>query len=148
MRDSVEITGPEGARIRATIIPDGYFCLHDGKYVYHNFLEVDMGTETAKSSKFGRRDFSRKILGYLAYYNSGLYQRKYGPEQQDEELPMRVLTVTTSPKRMTSLKAVAEAAGAGKQFWFTTFDRLDSETVLHEPIWEVAGREKLHSLIW
>ena len=148
IRDSVEITGPEGARIRATIVPDGYFCLRDGEYEYHNFLEVDMGTETGKSSKFGRRDFSRKIRGYCAYYKTGLYQQKYAPEQRHDDLPMRVLTVTTSPKRMANLKAVAEAAGAGEQFWFTTFDRIQPETVLTEPIWEVAGGEDLHSLTW
>ena len=80
MRDSVEIVGPKGARIKATVIPDGFFVLDTGDHHYFNFLEVDLGTETGRSSKFGRRDFSRKILAYLAYYESGIYAQKYDPE--------------------------------------------------------------------
>jgi hypothetical protein len=155
MRDSVEIVGPRGARHRVTIVPDGYFCLNDGQYEYHNFLEVDMGTETGRSSKFGRRDFSRKIRGYLGYYNSGKYQQKYDPDQEYDDLPMRVLTVTTGRKRMANLKQVTEnvlkeakSASAGSLFWFTTFEMVTPETVLSEPIWEVAGQDGRAQLVW
>jgi len=148
MRDSVEIRGPAGAKLTITIVPDGYFFLTAGSYDYHCFLEVDMGTETAKSSKFGRRDFSRKMLGYQAYWKSGLYDKRYDPEGKYKGLPMQVLTVTTSGARLASLKRVAEEAGAGEEFCFTTFDRISPETVLTAPIWSVAGKEGLHSLIW
>ena len=148
MRDSVNIVGPKGARVKATVVPDGFFVLNAGDYDYFNFLEVDMGTETGKSSKFGRRDFSRKILAYLAYYESGLYEEKYDPENRYEDFPMRVLTVTTGPKRMANLKTVAEGAGAGEQFWFTTLDQVSPESVLQKTIWEIAGQEGLYSLVW
>lgn len=148
MRDSVTIYGPTGAPLKVTIVPDGYFFLTADSYDYHCFLEVDMGTETAKSSKFGRRDFSRKMLGYLEYYKSGLYKKKYDPEGGYEALQMCVLTVTTSEARLASLKRVAEEAGAGEQFCFTTFGRVSPETVLTAPIWYLAGEEGLHSLIW
>lgn len=148
MRDSVEIVGPKGARIKATVIPDGFFVMDTGDYHYFNFLEVDLGTETGKSSKFGRRDFSRKILAYLAYYESGLYAQKYDPDEEYEEFPMRVLTVTTGPKRLANLKSISEDAGAGHQFWFTTFDQVSPETVLNRPIWEIASQEGLFPLVW
>ena len=148
MRESVEIVGPTGVRIKATVIPDGFFCLNVGDYEYFNFLEVDMATETGKSTKFGRRDFSRKIHAYLAYYESGLYERKYDPEQRYEEFPMRVLTVTTGLKRMANLKEVSEDAGAGQQFWFTTFDQISPASILNKPIWEIAGQEGRFPLVW
>ena len=148
MRDSVEIRSPTGAPLKVTIVPDGYFFLNADGYDYHYFLEVDMGTETAKSSKFGRRDFSRKMLGYQAYWKSGLYDKRYDPEGKYEGLPIQVLTVTTSEARVATLKRVAEEARAGEQFCFTTFGRISPETVLVAPIWSVAGKEGLHSLIW
>jgi hypothetical protein len=148
MRDSVEIVGPKGARAQATIVPDGYFRLDAGEYDYFGFLEVDMGTETGKSSKFGRRDFSRKILAYQEYYRSGLYQQKYDPDNRYEEFRMLVLTVTTSPRRMVNLKAVAEASGARDVFWFTTFDQVTPTSVLEKPIWMIAGQEGNFPLVW
>ena len=114
---------PVKAPIKVKIVPDGYFVLHDGEYEYHNFLEIDMGTETARSSRFGRNDYTRKILGYQAYHRSGKYRRHFDPDGMYDELPMRILTVTTSLKRLATLKAAAEAVGAGAQFWFTTFRR-------------------------
>ena len=148
MQDSVELVGPQGARVRATIIPDGYFRLSAGNYDYCSFLEVDMGTETVRSSKFGRRDFSRKILGYREYYRTGLYQQKFDQEHRYEEFPMLVLTVTTSAQRMANLKAVAETCGAGEEFWFTTFDQVTPRSVLERPIWEIAGQDGRFSLVW
>jgi hypothetical protein len=139
MRDSVVIVGPNGSRIKASIVPDGHFCLEGEDSEYHHFLEVDMGTETGLSSKFGRRDFSRKIRGYIAYWKHGLYQKKYDPQHQHDNLPMWVLTITTGPKRLANLKAVAESAGAHDSFYFTTFDRVVAKSVLTEPIWEIAG---------
>ena len=65
-----------------------------------------------------------------------------------EEFPMLVLTVTTSPKRMSNLKKVAEDSGAGEVFWFTTFDQVTPRSVLDERIWEIAGQDGCHSLIW
>jgi hypothetical protein len=148
MRDSVELVGPRGARIKASVVPDSFFCLNVGEYDYFNFLEIDMGTETGKSSKFGRRDFSRKIMAYLAYYRTGLYEKKYDPEQRYEDFPMRVLTVTTGRKRLANLKSISEDAGADQQFWFTTFDQVKPQSVLNEPIWEIAGQDGLFALVW
>ena len=42
----------------------------------------------------------------------------------------------------------AEEARAGEQFCFTTFGRISPETVLTAPIWSIADKDGLHSLIW
>lgn len=148
MRDSVEIRGPSGVTLKVTIVPDAYFFLTAGEFDYPFFLEIDMGTETARSSKFGRRDFTRKILGYLAYDESGLYSAKYDPEGRYGGLPMRVLTVTTSEARLATLKRAAEEVGADERFCFTTFGRISPESVLTGPIWDVAGGDGLRALVW
>ncbi|MCA9938212.1 MAG: replication-relaxation family protein [Anaerolineales bacterium] len=142
MRDSVEIVVHQGRRSRATIVPDGYFLLTDNTYDYHHMLEVDMGTETLRSSRYNRRDFARKIRGYLAYWQSGKYTARYQTEA------MRVLTVTTSEKRLANLVRVTEGVGGGQQFWFTTFAKVTPADVLTQPIWVVAGEDREHALIW
>lgn len=142
MKDRVEISTPQGKRKPVAIVPDGYCLLSVGEHNYHNFLEIDMGTVTGQSSNYGRRDFSRKIRGYIAYGTSGQYQERYQAQS------MRVLIVTTGEKRMENLKAVAEKAGGRDQFWFTTFDKINEDSVLSVPIWAVAGREERHPLVW
>ena len=49
---------------------------------------------------------------------------------------------------MENLKAVTEKAGGRDQFWFTTFDKINEDSVLSMPIWAVAGREERHPLVW
>jgi hypothetical protein len=83
----------------------------------------------------------RKVRAYMAYYRSGQYHARYGTRS------LRVLTVTTSQKRLANLKASTEQAGGGPMFWFTTFDRVNTENILSAPIWQVAGDKGNHSLI-
>ena len=94
-----------------------YFLLTDGEYDYHHFLEVDMGTES-------RKKFSGKITRYLAYYETGSYQKKYNTNV------MRILTVTTSQKRMKNLKELTEKLEGDSQFWFSTFQDVMPGTVV------------------
>lgn len=143
MKTSVEIWSPQGRLTRVSIIPDGYCRLADGDDRIHLFLEADRGTRTNESRNYRSRDFARKIRGYLAYYSSGHYQEKYTAEL------MTILTVTVSQKRMVNMKKVVERidVGNGDHFWFTTFDRIEPQTVLTEPIWEVAGRNDSYSIL-
>ena len=60
----------------------------------------------------------------------------------------RVLTVTTGEKRAANLKAITEREGGKGKFWFTTLAQVTPETVLTMPIWQKAGSDELHSLIW
>ena len=142
MKDSVEISTPQGRKMKVTIVPDGYFLLAAGEHNYHNFLEIDMGTVTGRSDNYSRRTFSRKIRGYIAYGSSDQYKERYQAES------MRLLTVTTGKKRMENLISVTESVGGGELFWFTTFDMINAQTVLTAPIWTVATREGRFPLVY
>jgi hypothetical protein len=73
------------------------------------FLEADLGTESTER-------FKKKIIAYRNYWKSGKYQEKYGFKS------FRVLTVTTSEKRLNNLVAMACDCGAKGMFLFTTQD--------------------------
>lgn len=143
MKDVVTLTGSEGRSERAAVVPDGYFRLATAGDAYNCFIEIDKRTVTGEASVWGRRDWSRKIKVYLVYYNSGSYERRYGTAD------MRVLTVTTGERRRDNLREIAsKVAGAqAPRFWFSTFGQVVPETVLTAPIWAVAGKDGLHSLI-
>ena len=60
---------------------------------------------------------------------------------------LRVLTVTTSEKRLSNLKLVTESAGGRELFWSSTFDQATAESVSTDPIWQVAGEGGLKCLL-
>lgn len=140
MKARVTIKTSKGRDLQYTVVPDGYFQLfvsnETDRYEYRHLIEIDMGTES------GRR-FSRKLKGYLSYWESGQYRDRYGTDI------LRVLIVTTGEKRMKNLKEIAERVGVmDGVFYFTTFDRISAETVLTAPVWEIAGHEGRFTLIW
>ena len=141
-KHSVTLLGPKGGKERAAVVPDGYFVLDAGKHIYHDFLEMDLGTVTGEAGAWGRRDWRRKVAAYLEFARSGQYEALYQARK------WRVLTVTTSQARLKNLVAATEKAGGKANFWFTTLDKLASQSILVEPIWQLAGREELRSLIW
>ncbi|MBM3315922.1 hypothetical protein FJY71_08845, partial [candidate division WOR-3 bacterium] len=140
MKDYVTIDQSGGRTRRAAVVPDGYFTLTDGRYRYHHLLEIDRATTTGQPTVTGKRSWQLKVQTYLAYWRSGLYQKRY------ETTSYRVLTVTTGPTRLENLKRITEAAGGGSVFWFTTFGELARDTVIANPIWRVAGVAALHAL--
>lgn len=142
MKDYVILKGREGQQQRAAVVPDGYFLLKAGEYMYHHFLEIDRQTVTGQASDEGARDWARKVRAYLEYYRSGQYERRY------KTRGLRILTVTTGEKRLAHLKAITERAGGKARFWFTTLGQVAPATVLTAPIWEVAGEEGQRSLTW
>ncbi len=139
--DRVTITGPGDRTKDTAVVPDGYFTLKVGEKTQHFFLEIDRGTMTGERSVWGKKDWARKITGYLAYYHTGLFRRRYHTKS------LRVLTVTSSAKRLENLLAITEKTGGKARFWFTTFDHLASGTALTSPIWRVASRSGLHPVI-
>jgi hypothetical protein len=142
MKDYVTLKGEQGGERQAAVIPDGYFRLRAGEYVYHHFLEIDRRTVTGEAADVGRRDWARKAKAYLEYYRSGKYQQRYHTQG------LRILTVTTGERRLAHLKAITEKVGGKARFWFTTFERITPQTVLTEPIWEQAGKEGNFALTW
>jgi hypothetical protein len=137
---------PDSKSQKVPVIPDGYFWLWTGKKNYHNLIEADRKTSVLAYKQRGRKDWTRRFRAYKEYYHSGLYQQRF-PEAKRS---MRVLSVTDGQVRLAHLVEIAEkVAGKDKaRFWFTTFDRLTPETALTDPVWQVAGRDGLQSLIW
>jgi hypothetical protein len=97
-------------------------------------VEIDRGTVTGESTKWENRDWSRKVLSYLTYYHSGQYQARYQTKS------LRILTITTTEKRLATLKQATEKAGGRSRFWFTTQDKATTEDILTAPIWQKAGQ--------
>lgn len=124
--DRVVIQTSQGRKRSVSLIPDGYGVLQvpQGRACF--FLELDRGTMT-------RSRFRDKVLAYQAYIASGQYEKRYGTRS------LRVLTVTSGPKRLENLREEAEQAKGGRVFWFTTSDQVTQERVLTYPIWMIAG---------
>lgn len=141
MKDVVTLQGPKGGAKQAAVVPDGYFKLDAVEDIYNFFLEVDLQTVTGQAATWGRRDWARKVKAYLAYYQSGQYQKRYATSD------VRILTVTTGEKRLTNLKRITEEAGGRARFWFTTFEKITPAIVLTEPIWQVADKEGRYAII-
>lgn len=125
-------TRVQGRLIKRRIRPDGY-----GRYSYRGklfsfFVEVDRATETN-----GR--FERKARSYMDYSHSGRYHQTFGVTF------FRVLTVTTSLRRLENLKATTSGLVNG-MFWFTTLDRI-REGLMFDTIWSRPGQEGLCSLL-
>ena len=125
-----------GARI-TRIIPDAYFAiaLPSAPQPAHFFLEIDQGTMSNSRWK-------EKILAYLHFRQSGRSEKYFDTRN------FRMLTVTTSGRRLENLKKTTETAQGGLHFWFTTKDQLsiwNPETFLTLG-WEVAGQEKVRPL--
>ena len=142
IKHSVTLTGPHGGKEHAAVVPDGYFVLDAGQYLYHNFLEMDLGTVTGETSVWGRRDWHRKVTAYLEFARSGQYKARY------QARSWRVLTVTTSEARLKHLEAATSNAGGQTHFWFTTLDKVTPQGALVAPIWLPAGTKELRSLAW
>jgi len=131
--DHVHLSGTSGSR-RVAIIPDSYFCLRMANRRAHFLIEADRATVS-------NRRWAQRVSAYLEYVRSGQYTRRYGAHS------LRVLTVTTGPKRLANLKRTTERAGGGSMFWFATLGEVTANAVLHRPIWRVAGQEEAHALL-
>lgn len=144
--EPVLVMGADGREHRVSVVPDAYFALAcpDPTTGDHRllrfFVEADRATMTVVSHNQQRRTWQKRIRAYQAYLTSDQIIKIYGTRR------FRVLTVTTSPKRLQSLKAATEAAGGENQYWFTSEESLSAETALEAPIWHKAGSEEPVSL--
>jgi len=137
MKDYVEIVTPTGKSRQVAVIADDYFKLDTPDYDFHFLIEFDRGTERGKV-------WADKIRAHLEYYNSGKYEQRYGTTGQ------RIITVTTSQRRLDKLKGITEKVGGQNRFWFCLFEHFSLEppyTVLKEKICEIAGRNDRVSIV-
>jgi len=131
--DHVYVQAGRSGRQRVAIIPDAYCVVNQGDKRAHFFVEVDRATLS------GRR-WRQRVRAYLAYTLGGGYTRRFRTRS------LRILTVTTSDKRLTNLRRATEEAGGGSLYWFSTCDRLESADALQSPIWQVAGQSAMTAL--
>lgn len=125
---------------RVPIYPDALLTLTDvAGGVFSYFLEIDRGTEPIDDRSGGhyeRASIRRKLLAYAALHTGGHHKRA-GIER------FNVLTITTTPARVESMRALARAIdpkqkGGSRLFLFTTADQVvleRPEDALTAPIW-------------
>ena len=116
-------------RIKRNIRPDGYFMLATPEHFLRYLLEIDRSTED------NPRFLREKILPGLAYIKTEAYQDRFGHRSG------RWLVVTTGEKRMTNMLRQARRGKAKGLFYFTTYDQVSVNTLLHAPIWRRADRD-------
>ncbi len=134
MKDYVSVTSESGRHQQVAVIPDAYFLLNLGERRAHFFLELDQATMSNPRWK-------TRIRAYLAYIRSGKYQKRYQTHS------LRVLTVTTSEKRLANLKTTTMRAGGGDMFWFATSEEVFSKDIFHSPIWQAGEGTNRRPLI-
>ena len=105
--------------------PDGYLVYRTPGRQLHAFVEADLGTVTNKR-------WAVRVQAYVAYRLSGAFRQRYGISS------FRVLTVTTTARRLSNLLRTTEKAGGKSLFWFATWTDLAAHSPL-SAIWSVAG---------
>lgn len=148
-----EVLRSEAKTDNVTVIPDDYFLLEqplpeeNRSRILRLFIEIDRRTVTgeAKQSSISQRDWGHRIQAYNAYFRSEAYSKRYG-SVAGKPAPARVLTITTGEKRAQNLREITERTDGRARFWFSTFDKVNPETMLTAPIWTVASWEGVYSL--
>ncbi len=119
------------------IFPDGYFTIHlpERAQAAHFFVEVDQGTMTNKR-------WADKMKTYISFRENGDSLQHFGTRN------FRILAITSSAQRLENLRVATTQAGALVHFWFTTAGQLSiwQPEQLLQPIWHIAGEDKLKSL--
>lgn len=126
----------QGGKMSRKIRPDGFFILSTDKHYIRYLLEIDRSTED------NPRFLREKILPGLAYIKSQVYGERFGHRSG------RWLVVTTSQRRLKNMLRQARSANANGSFYFTTYDQLNSETMLVAPIWQRADRDEAVQLVF
>ena len=126
------VSMPGKQRHYLPVTPDAFFEVDLGDRQAGFFLEMDMGTMTNKR-------FKNKVRAYIIYKTKGYYERKFGTPS------LRVLTLTTSQRRLRNLKRATERAGGRSLFWFTTFEALSAGQIT-QSVWHIAGQRETSSL--
>ncbi len=126
-----------------SVIPDGLFGLtFPDETAAYFLLEVDRGSMPVARSRTHMTSFKRK----LAVYWEAWKQRRFGEQFGIDR--MRVLTVTSSTKRVQHMLDVVSAVTGGKRCNFFLFATMDDVTVaspLHVT-WTSSTRERIKLL--
>ncbi len=115
------------------IFPDAYVLAKQEGKVRHYFLEIDRSVESRKRIK-------KKIESYLDYGLDGGFERQYGSKY------FRLLIVSKTPARLTTLSKIIERVTDKSFCWLTTGKNITPEKILSQ-IWQRPNKEGAFSLI-
>lgn len=113
--------------------PDGYLQVRQGEFLHAFFVEVDRGTA-------GLASWAAKVARYVEYKQGGHYTRRHGLQK------FRVLTATTSDRRLSELRA-ATLRVTDRAFWFARTDELLTDAAPDRTVWRAVGHEGLRVLL-
>ena len=133
--------------LRLGVVPDRAFALeyiggNGQKQRVHYFLEADRGTMPVVRKHLSQTSFRRKLLAYEATWSQGLHRTRLGIDR------FRVVTVTTSAKRVQSLVEACSQLKSGHGLFLFADKSILSGDILSE-VWNVGrtGVTKLSSLL-
>lgn len=110
------------------VVPDRLFSLTHENATRHNFaIELDRGTMKVNAKTFNGTSFRRKLLGYFHLWRERKHHELWGFQS------FRILTITTSEKRIETMRAVQRevtASAASGLFLYSTAELLAMETTL------------------
>jgi hypothetical protein len=123
-------------QVTRRVRPDGFFILSTDDLRIRYLLEIDRSTED------NPRFLREKILPGLAYLKTEAYAKRFGHRSG------RWLVVTTGERRLRNMLLQAKHGQAAGLFYFTTYDQITVDTLLHSPIWRRADRDDAVPLIF
>ena len=132
-------------RVRCGVIPDAVFALEfdgDARPRSYFFLEADRATMPVVRKRLSQSSFFRKLLAYEATWEQGLHRTRFGFHR------FRVLTVTSSPSRVTSLLDACRQLERGQGlFLFTDADTFRASPDPLKPLWKSTQPDSPESLL-
>ena len=125
--------------VKRGVIPDRVFALefpnqNGGSNRVHFFLEADRGTMPVTRNNLSQTSFRRKLLAYEATWSQSIHRTKFGFNR------FRVLVVTVSPKRLTSIIETAQKLPRGQGlFLFTDIESLQRAPSILTHLWQTTS---------
>ena len=122
------------------IIPDGAFLLKKQNKSALFFIENDSGTEVAQSPTFNQ-DIDAKFSGYVEMFRQNNNIQLYNDFFDCELNRFRVLFITSSPRRLTSIYSIASDKDPYGFIWLTTMTEFKRRGIAAN-IFQVPGLSK------
>jgi hypothetical protein len=116
--------------------PDGFVLLRrPSQTLADKVEELALLVEIDNANHPLGRFVKRKVKPLLTFIGSAAYEQTFGVRYG------ACFVITTSQQRLANLKTKTEEAGGNGRFYFTTFDQVHTDSVLHTPIWQMAGAQ-------
>jgi hypothetical protein len=136
-----------GPGAKLSVFPDRVFALEfkvegSGITRAYFFLEADRGTMPVIRKSLSQTSFHRKMLAYVATWLQSIHRTRFGFHR------FRVLTVTTSAKRVRNLVTACSQLKSGRGlFLFADRTILEKPECLFSHVWQTARPGEAASLL-